>query len=117
MLGGAVGAFVRVSVIQALSIHWPGLPLGMLTVNIFGSFILGFVYLPLSHWQFHNLKYFLIGGLLGALTTFSTFALDVYLLWNQRRLVEALSFGLIVPLLSIIAVFIGAWFSQKILVL
>ncbi len=57
---------------------------GILFVNIFGSFLIGILY---AYFSTHDvstiLKAFLIAGFLGGLTTFSTFALDSYLLFNS----------------------------------
>jgi CrcB protein len=59
-------------------------PFGILFVNIFGSFLIGILY---AYFSTHDvstiLKAFLIAGFLGGLTTFSTFALDSYLLFNS----------------------------------
>ena len=115
MVGGALGAWLRMWIISSAALFAPGLPWGMILVNILGSLLIGFLYQPLMSLHLLWLKYLLIGGLLGALTTFSTFALDVYLLWDARRWLSALTCAAFVPILSILAVFIGALIYRRFL--
>ncbi len=75
--GGFVGAVLRYLVsgwVQKLS---PSLfPVGTLSVNIIGSFIIGFAVLYFENVVAPHQKALVITGLLGALTTFSTFSLE-----------------------------------------
>lgn len=111
--GGAFGALFRMMVINGMAIAAPGLPWGMIIVNVFGSFIIGLIYQPLMNIHLLSLKYFLLGGMLGAFTTFSTFALDVYLLIESRRYLIAAAVAVIIPLLSILAVIFGACIYRR----
>ena len=84
--GGAVGAITRFYVGLQIVKHFPHeIPLATLTVNIVGSFIIGllvglFLYLTPSD----IIKGFLITGFLGALTTYSTFAIESFMLLNNN---------------------------------
>jgi len=75
--GGFVGAVLRFLIsgwVQRLS---PALfPVGTLSVNVLGSFIIGFLALYFDTVIAPHQKALLITGLLGALTTFSTFSLE-----------------------------------------
>jgi len=51
-------------------------PIGTLTVNVLGSFIIGFAAMFFAQTVEPEYKAFLITGFLGALTTFSTFSLE-----------------------------------------
>jgi len=51
-------------------------PIGTLTVNILGSFIIGFAAMFFAQSVQPEYKAFVITGFLGALTTFSTFSLE-----------------------------------------
>jgi len=81
-LGGSLGAIAR-----AYSVHFSNkyipleFPLGVLLVNVIGSFIIGALFAYFAHYTVNDtLKAFLTTGFLGALTTYSTFAIESYLL-------------------------------------
>jgi CrcB protein len=90
-LGGALGAILRALTGLLLS-KTPvllGIPLATLSVNILGSLLIGiFLTSPqiLSHPQ---LKAFLTAGLMGGLTTFSTFSFDNINLIEHKMLLQA----------------------------
>lgn len=90
--GGAVGAMARHGVSRA-ALHYlgPNFPWGTLTVNAVGSFAMGafIVWLARHEPQTSALRAFLTVGLLGAFTTFSTFALDAVTLAKDRTLTIA----------------------------
>jgi fluoride exporter len=78
--GGALGAVLRHFLVKGLT--FGVFPLGVLSVNLIGCLLLGvFIeFLALKTNLPEPLKLFITVGLLGALTTFSTFVLDLYLL-------------------------------------
>lgn len=91
--GGALGALLRwgVSSVAARSVAtnptWSGFPLGTVIVNVVGVFALAWL---VSAGTARDLggpgvRLFLGTGLLGALTTFSTFGLDAHGLFTQGR--------------------------------
>jgi len=60
-------------------------PVGIFLINILGSFILGITFSRQDHW--HDL----VGiGFAGAFTTWSTFVLDLYLGYENKRYKESL---------------------------
>jgi len=75
--GGFVGAVLRFLIsgwVQKLS---PTLfPVGTLSVNVIGSFLIGFLALYFESVVAPQQKALVITGMLGALTTFSTFSLE-----------------------------------------
>lgn len=90
--GGAVGAMARHGVSRAaMHLMGPNFPWGTLTVNAVGSFLMGalIVWLARHEPQPNALRAFLTVGLLGAFTTFSTFALDAVTLAKDRTLTVA----------------------------
>ena len=83
-LGGALGAIARAYAVHISNKYIPmELPLGILLVNIIGSFIIGLLFAYFAQVPTNDsTKAFLTTGFLGALTTYSTFAIESYLLFN-----------------------------------
>ena len=83
--GGFIGAILRAYLNGLISHKVPHeLPFGTLGVNYIGSFIMGALvaYFMYSTLLSVHLKSFLSTGILGALTTYSTFAIESFLLFN-----------------------------------
>ncbi len=84
VLAGAAGVLARYLIGTAVSAD--ALPAATVAINVVGSFLLGFVVhtrLP------HEVRVALAVGFLGGFTTFSTFALDVFLDVDTERGTEA----------------------------
>ena len=112
-IGGGSGAVLRYSIAN-LGQSWTpsNFPLGTLIVNIVGCAIIGFVAAlligPLSqHREF--LRLILIVGLLGGFTTFSTFALDTFELFEDGQIRQAVMYVVLSNLFGILV----AWGSYK----
>jgi CrcB protein len=77
--GGFIGAVLRAYLNGLISHRLPhDLPYGTLGVNLLGSFLMGLLIAYFMYTSFFSLhmKSFLTTGLLGALTTYSTFAIE-----------------------------------------
>lgn len=83
-LGGFLGSIARAYAVHFSNKYLPlEFPLGILLVNLIGSFIIGILFAYFSHYTVStNIKAFLTTGFLGALTTYSTFAIETYLLFG-----------------------------------
>ena len=81
--GGFIGAISRAYLNGLISHKIPHvLPFGTLGVNLIGSFIMGLLVAYFMHTTALSvhMKSFLTTGVLGALTTYSTFAIESFLL-------------------------------------
>jgi CrcB protein len=87
-IGGFLGAITRVYANAVITKALPGeFPYGILTVNVVGSFIIGVLFALFLHYTFPTtVKAFLTSGFLGALTTYSTFAIESFLLLESSLL-------------------------------
>ncbi len=79
IIGGAIGTFARYTIWVAAIPYSRDLPWGTIGINILGSFIIGlFGTLTLAQGRFpvsENMRLFVMIGLCGGLTTFSSFSL------------------------------------------
>lgn len=84
-LGGFLGAIARFYVgVQTVKYFPHQIPLATLAVNIGGSFLIGVLAAVFLHYTPSDLlKGFLVTGFLGALTTYSAFAIESYILLNN----------------------------------
>jgi len=90
--GGAIGATLRLLINNTINrsfVH--SLPLGTLTVNLIGSLLIGmlFAYFHFNTSLSPHLKTFMITGILGALTTYSTFAIESFFLLESGHYGQA----------------------------
>ncbi len=107
-LGGFFGAVARFLIsgwVQRLFSFT--FPLGTLTVNVLGSFLIGFLFLLFEDFVSPNLKAALITGFLGALTTFSTFSYETTNLIMEGAFLRALLNVLLNVLLCLTATYLG----------
>jgi len=91
--GGFIGAVSRAYLNGLISSKVPHeLPFGTLGVNLIGSFIMGLLvsYFVYSTLFSVHIKSFLTTGFLGALTTYSTFAIESFLMLEAGSITLAL---------------------------
>ncbi|GAA0739767.1 fluoride efflux transporter CrcB [Clostridium oceanicum] len=116
-LGGFLGAIIRylLTYLTSKNLSNP-IPLGTLISNILGGFFIGFI-ISLSirnHNISYNLKLFLTTGLMGGLTTFSTFSLETITLMEKGSYKLTLINIALNLSLSFLGVFLGENFVSKI---
>ncbi len=113
-LGGAIGASARyaagVGVIRAFGAT--GFPLGVLTVNVVGSFLMGVLAVTLARKGLTHLNPFLMTGILGGFTTFSAFSLEAVSLYERGQMGQAAAYVLLSVFLSIAALLAGLWLAR-----
>lgn len=108
--GGAIGAVARYLVfVLATRVLGAGFPWGTLIVNVAGSFVLACLIETMAlRWSIsQEMRAFLVIGVLGAFTTFSTFSMDVAVLYHRGALTAAAGYVLASVVLSIAAFFLG----------
>ena len=110
--GGAVGAVLRYLTSNFYKFYFPNFPIGTLFINFIGSFIIGILASNLESRgaSYIFIKYFLIIGILGSFTTFSTFSLETIQLVNDKKLF----LSLVYIFLSISLCILGAFFGFNI---
>ncbi len=92
-LGGALGSMARFASTEWVQARWPtGFPWGTLFVNVLGSLVIG-ILAALSEtgrWQLPLVaRQFLMIGVLGGYTTFSSFSLQTLMLMRNGEMVSA----------------------------
>ena len=110
--GAGIGGVLRHLVnVQALRMLGPAFPGGTLAINVVGSFLIGTIAGWLAFragqgWS-QPARLFLITGVLGGFTTFSSFSLDFALLLERNELGLAALYVIASVGLSLLAVFAG----------
>lgn len=108
--GGALGAVARHFVNNQIT-HWlgDGFPWGILVANVAGSFAIGVLaeFMALAWSPSQELRAFMIVGGLGAFTTFSTFSLQVVLLYERGQMLLAAGYVASSVVLAVGGLFAG----------
>jgi len=114
--GGAAGALLRYWASNAIhAVLGRGFPYGTLAVNIIGSLLMGFLYI----WLIERLasgpvvRAFLLVGVLGAFTTFSTFSVETLNLVESGQLGKAILNVLISVVVCIGAAGLGILLARQ----
>ena len=110
--GGFLGATARFYVgVQVVKYFPHEVPLATLAVNIVGSFAIGIlVAIFLNYTPSELLKGFLITGFLGALTTYSAFAIESYMLLNSN-----FWYGILNIILNVVGSIVAAGSGYKLI--
>ncbi len=113
-LGGAIGAVLRFSLGNLLKIYFVNNFYATVSINIIGSFLIGYL---VSLGYAKNLsenfvKYFLVIGLLGSFTTFSTFSYDVVDLFLSKKILHCIIYIFSSVFFCIIAAYIGMYINK-----
>lgn len=116
-LGGFVGSIARYLVSKLnIYIEFLAIPIGTLTVNVLGSFLIGFLTGVAEKSPILNveMRMFLMVGLCGGFTTFSTFSGENLMLLRNGQLLSLFLYTGLSVLLGFTAVYLG-YISTKLL--
>lgn len=93
MLGGSLGAALRWGLSATMNHRWSAMPLGTWLANLLGGFLVGVAVAWFSkHADMDPAwRLFVITGLLGGLTTFSSFSAEVVSMLQSERYQWALT--------------------------
>ena len=107
--GGALGAILRFVSSSFFNLFFPNLPIGTFFANVLGSFIIGLLINALEMRSSSEIfiKYFLIVGVLGSYTTFSSFSYEVIELYNNKKLFLSIIYILASVFSCIVAAYVG----------
>jgi CrcB protein len=114
--GGALGSLIRYLVGVAAAQKWgTDFPWGTLIVNVTGSFVIGLfaATFALKYEPSHAVRAFLVVGICGGYTTFSTFALDATTLMNRGAALPALGYVMGSVVLSVIALYAANYLARS----
>ena len=132
-MGGAIGSLLRyfnqelvdniirkggIFLPKLFSISFGNFPFSTILINIIGSFVMGiFYFLSVKYFSQINffIKNFLMIGLIGGYTTFSTFSLDFFRLYLAGQYLLAMSYVMMSVFFSLLALFAGFYLTKLII--
>ena len=117
--GGFIGSIARF-LVSKLNVYWAffSIPMGTLTVNIVGSLIIGVLtgLATKSDLISLNMRLFLMVGICGGFTTFSSFTNENLTLMQNGQLFTALIYTSLSIILGFVAVYLGFMFANILVV-
>ena len=119
MAGGSIGAVCRHGIFLFVQrFAGPVFPAGTLTVNLLGSFLIGFIWCLFdeTNWS-HEWRLFIFTGLLASFTTFSTFTRETFQLFKVGDWKTALVYATISNVFGILLVFFGILLCKRMILI
>lgn len=120
--GGAIGSAARYLVMAAIgsmggAAGGLGFPWATLTVNVAGAFALGALVetFALIYSPGPEMRAFLVVGILGGFTTFSTFSLDIVTLHERGEFLALAGYVIVSVAASVAALFAGLAMMRTVL--
>ena len=114
-VGGFIGSIARF-LVQKLNLNWQvlSIPMGTLTVNVLGSLLIGFIIGVSGKSEIisPSLRLFLMVGICGGFTTFSSFTAENMTLMQNGQFATVLIYTGLSILLGFLAVYLGYAFSN-----
>ncbi len=108
--GGGIGSILRYLIDNQLKQFNLSFPIGIFFINILGCFIMGFLF-SLFLYKYTNinniLKIGLTVGFCGGFTTFSSFSLQIFELYQKGEFTNCIIYLLLSVILSILSLVFG----------
>ncbi len=107
--GASIGALLRWFLGLKLNSIYPAIPLGTLSANIIGGYLIGIAiaFFSMNSSISNEWKLFIITGFLGGLTTFSSFSAEIVTALQEGRVLNAATGTLLHVGGSLIMTFLG----------
>lgn len=114
-LGGAIGSGLRFSIGILINRFFATFQFwGTLSVNVIGAFIMGIAFAYIQSQNQHiNFKLFVMIGILGGFTTFSSYSLELLQLIKNQQFMNGLYYLLLMNFTTLAAIFIGYFLLKK----
>ena len=116
MIGGAIGAGARHLVGQAMLARLgPGFPWWTLSINIAGSLFMGLLIGALARGSDggETARLFIGVGVLGGFTTFSSFSMEFWMLFERGQIAQAAAYMLASVIGAILACGLGLFVMRQ----
>ena len=112
--GGALGAVLRYLLTNISNSIFASSIYGTISVNILGSFLIGYFIKSnaVNNLSENFVKFFLIIGLLGSFTTFSTFSYEVLDLINSKKYFTSFTYIFISVFMCILSAYVGTLLNK-----
>lgn len=107
--GGFIGAILRYALSSVIQSDSSAIPIGTLLVNFLGTLLLGIVVYSAELVSFitPEIRIFLTIGVLGALTTMSTFGHEAFTLFEEGKTIPLVVYVVATVLLVFLGIFVA----------
>jgi fluoride exporter len=114
--GGAIGSVFRYLIaLWMKNLYAFEFPWHTFSVNIIGCLVIGFMFsITLENSSLDNIRLFVMVGILGGFTTYSSFGLETFDLFKQGKIILASTYILTTNIFGLAAVFCGYTFHKLI---
>lgn len=109
--GAGLGGVFRYLISLGLKTETNGFPISTFVVNVMGCLLIGFLFYAISAGK-DELRSFLIIGILGGFTTFSSFGIEFINLYRSGQLKIGLWYAGLSNIAGFAAVYLGVKLSQ-----